>query len=276
MPRPALVEQYIDGREFNVAVIERRGLEVLPIAEIRFDGLLAGALRLVGYQAKWQPRHEYYRNTTPQCPARLPGAGRPGLARGALRAWTAAGLRGYARFDFRMDRRGRIYLLEINPNPDTSLDAGRRARWPRRTSGMPISGAPRSGRPGAESARRGMLIRPMLDAADRDALREVIRATDMFTAEEEKVAVELMDTFLEQPCQSDYIVDVLEDDAGRPAGYVCYGPTPMTEGTFDLYWIAVRIRPPSTGRQGFAAREKTPLNKKRESHCDRDVFTRQV
>ncbi len=93
-----------------------------------------------------------------------------------------------------------------------------------------------------------MLIRPMLDAADRDALREVIRATDMFTAEEEKVAVELMDTFLEQPCQSDYIVDVLEDDAGRPAGYVCYGPTPMTEGTFDLYWIAVH---PAAQHRGY-------------------------
>ncbi len=122
--RPALVEQYIDGREFNVAVIERRGLEVLPIAEIRFDGLPAGAPRLVGYQAKWQPRHEYYRNTTPQCPARLPERAARALREAALRAWTAAGLRGYARFDFRMDRRGRIYLLEINPNPDTSLDAG--------------------------------------------------------------------------------------------------------------------------------------------------------
>ncbi len=122
--RPALVEQYIDGREFNVAVIERRGPEVLPIAEILFGDLPAGAPRLVGFQAKWQPRHEYYRKTVPQCPARLPARAAGELRRAALRAWAAAGLRGYARFDFRMDRRGRIYLLEINPNPDTSRDAG--------------------------------------------------------------------------------------------------------------------------------------------------------
>ena len=122
--RPALVEQYIDGREFNVAIIERRGLEVLPISEILFGDLSDGMPRLVGYQAKWQPRHEYYRKTTPQCPAQLPERAAEVLRTAALRAWAAAGLRGYARFDFRMDRRGRIYLLEINPNPDTSLDAG--------------------------------------------------------------------------------------------------------------------------------------------------------
>ncbi len=92
-----------------------------------------------------------------------------------------------------------------------------------------------------------MLIRPMRDASDRDVLQELVRATEMFTAEEEKVAVELMDIFLEQPCQRDYILDVLEDDAGRLTGYVCYGPTPMTEGTFDLYWIAVH---PGAWRRG--------------------------
>ena len=122
--QPALVEQYIDGREFNVAVIERRGLEVLPLTEILFQDLPPNAPRLVGYQAKWRPQHEYYRKTVPQCPAKLAPRPAAELRRAALRAWSAAGLRGYARFDFRMDRRGRIYLLEINPNPDTSRDAG--------------------------------------------------------------------------------------------------------------------------------------------------------
>ncbi len=122
--RPALVERFIEGREFNIAVIEQNGPQVLPPAEIIFSDLPPGAPRLVGYQAKWQPGHEYYRKTIPQCPARLPERAARALREAALRAWTAAGLRGYARFDFRMDRRGRIYLLEINPNPDTSLDAG--------------------------------------------------------------------------------------------------------------------------------------------------------
>ncbi len=85
-----------------------------------------------------------------------------------------------------------------------------------------------------------MLIRPMLNLTDRDAVIHIVRATKMFTAEEEGVALELIDTFLHKPEQQDYVVEVAEDDFGCLNGYVCYGPTPLTEGTYDLYWIAVR------------------------------------
>jgi len=81
------------------------------------------------------------------------------------------------------------------------------------------------------------LIRPMTEA-DKDPILDILARTGMFTAEELDVALELIDAWLYKKEQKDYIVITALVD-GKPAGYVCYGPTPATEGTFDLYWIAV-------------------------------------
>jgi len=83
-----------------------------------------------------------------------------------------------------------------------------------------------------------MRVRSMA-GKDRETVLQLIHATDMFTEEEEQVAAELIDTYLTQPDQKDYAIDVVENDAGTAEGYVCYGPTPMAEGAVDLYWIAV-------------------------------------
>jgi ribosomal protein S18 acetylase RimI-like enzyme len=60
-----------------------------------------------------------------------------------------------------------------------------------------------------------------------------------FTAEEIDIAIELIDTVLTDESQKDYKIDCMVDDQDQPVGYICYGPTPMTRGTFDLYWIVV-------------------------------------
>jgi ribosomal protein S18 acetylase RimI-like enzyme len=73
---------------------------------------------------------------------------------------------------------------------------------------------------------------------DREPLRRVLVATGVFSDEEVGIALELIDTVLEKPGQKDYIINTYEDD-GTVLGYYCIGPTPATEGTFDLYWIAV-------------------------------------
>lgn len=67
----------------------------------------------------------------------------------------------------------------------------------------------------------------------------LLHETGMFTAEEILVAEELIDLYLNLPGQKDYIVDVLEEDSGRVVGYATWGPAPLTDGTYDLYWIAV-------------------------------------
>jgi len=81
----------------------------------------------------------------------------------------------------------------------------------------------------------------------RDDKPEVIRllkATPEFEPSEVMVAEEVIDCYLDRPTGSGYHVQVAVADS-EVAGYVCYGPTPMTEGTWDLYWVAV-----SAGRQG--------------------------
>lgn len=84
-------------------------------------------------------------------------------------------------------------------------------------------------------------IRP-LKPEDRPVLLEIIEKTGMFTSAEVDVAMELIDVVLNQKNQKDYIVDVAVDENENALGYVCYGPTPATVGTFDLYWIVVDAR----------------------------------
>ncbi len=73
---------------------------------------------------------------------------------------------------------------------------------------------------------------------DRHPIIKALRDTGMFTEAEVDVAIELIDKYLYDKDQKDYTIFVAEED-GQAAGYVCYGPTPATEGTYDLYWIAV-------------------------------------
>ncbi len=80
-------------------------------------------------------------------------------------------------------------------------------------------------------------IRP-LKRSDREPLVGLIRATEMFSEAEVAIALELVDAVLDRPGQRDYLISVYEA-GGEVLGYYCIGPTPGTEGTFDLYWIAV-------------------------------------
>ncbi|HOC88831.1 MAG TPA: GNAT family N-acetyltransferase [bacterium] len=82
------------------------------------------------------------------------------------------------------------------------------------------------------------MIRAM-QLQDKNGVMRLLHETAMFTAAEIAVAEELIDLYLNQPGQKDYVVDVLEDDSGRVVGYATWGPTPLTDGTYDLYWIAI-------------------------------------
>ena len=82
------------------------------------------------------------------------------------------------------------------------------------------------------------MIRPM-EPLDKAPLLEIIRATGFFTPSEVAVAEELMDVYLEKPDQKDYHVVVVENDRKDTAGYMTWGPTPLTEGAYDIYWMAV-------------------------------------
>src|SRR5262249_30589267 len=116
-------EEFVPGRELNVALLaERGGARALPVAEIRFDAFPADKPRIVGHAAKWNIDSFEYRNTRrsfavePQVRERL--------RRVALDCWALFKLDGYARVDFRVDERGKPWVLEVNANPCLSPDAG--------------------------------------------------------------------------------------------------------------------------------------------------------
>jgi L-amino acid N-acyltransferase YncA len=67
---------------------------------------------------------------------------------------------------------------------------------------------------------------------------KILQHTPEFKASEVEVAVEVIDSYLHDGKSSGYYILVVEDDS-IVAGYICYGPTPMTDGTWDLYWQVV-------------------------------------
>jgi len=81
---------------------------------------------------------------------------------------------------------------------------------------------------------------------DREPIRQLLVETGVFTDEEIGIALELVDIVMDNPQQKDYIIRVCED-SGEVLGYYCIGPTPATQSTFDLYWIATK---PSGQRKG--------------------------
>ena len=91
------------------------------------------------------------------------------------------------------------------------------------------------------------MIRPM-EARDKGAVVGLVRATGFFTEAEVGVAEELMDVYLGRPEQQDYHVVVVEDDAKKVAGYMTWGPTPLAEDAYDLYWMAVAPAEQGRGR----------------------------
>ena len=116
-------EEFVPGRELNVALLaERTGPRALPVAEIRFDAFPADKPRIVGYAAKWDLDSFEYQNTPRSFAVETELAER--LRRLALDCWALFRLDGYARVDFRVDERGRPWVLEVNANPCLSPDAG--------------------------------------------------------------------------------------------------------------------------------------------------------
>ncbi len=124
--QPALAEEFIDGRELNVAVLAASDgmFTTLPISEITFDRVPEGMPRIVSYEAKWVEESPLYQTTLPECPAKLPDNIAHEARTIALKAANAVGLRDYGRVDMRMDANGKLFVLEANPNPDISEDAG--------------------------------------------------------------------------------------------------------------------------------------------------------
>ncbi|MBN1567015.1 MAG: GNAT family N-acetyltransferase [Acidobacteria bacterium] len=84
--------------------------------------------------------------------------------------------------------------------------------------------------------------------ADREAVADLIVSAGNFNQTEIDCALELVDIYLADEEQTDYHIAVAQDSASRVQAYACWGPVPLTRGTFDLYWIATH---PDARSRGF-------------------------
>lgn len=125
-PRSWFAERYVEGREFNLSVLEVDGEpRVLPAAEIRFDAFPPDMPRVVGYRAKWVPDSFEYRNAVRTFDFGPEDEGLLKELRGlAAACWDLFGLDGYGRVDFRVDADGRPWVLEVNCNPAMAPGTG--------------------------------------------------------------------------------------------------------------------------------------------------------
>ncbi len=122
--QPALLEEYIDGRELNVSIIDNSEPRVLPISEIDFSSLPPELPKICGYAAKWENQTLEFRHTSPICPAPLSPELEKKVVEISLKVYQLLECRDYARVDIRLDAQGIPYVLEVNANPDISPDAG--------------------------------------------------------------------------------------------------------------------------------------------------------
>jgi len=122
--QPAMVEEFIEGREVNVAILGNKRPIVLPISEIDFSGLPENYPKIVTYNAKWMKGTPEYTGTVGKCPADLPPEVEKRCKELALKVYRIMNLRDYARIDMRLTKNLTPYVIEANPNPDISDDAG--------------------------------------------------------------------------------------------------------------------------------------------------------
>lgn len=123
---PWFAEAFIEGREFNLAVLDGPGgPTVLPPAEMLFADYPPDKPHIVGYAAKWDPDSFEYGHTVRDFPDGAADAPLLSeLTSLARDSWNLFGLRGWARVDFRVDEDGRPFILEVNANPCLAHDSG--------------------------------------------------------------------------------------------------------------------------------------------------------
>ncbi len=114
---PALVEQFVEGRELYAAIVGNDPPEALPLVELDLSRVPPGVPRIAGTEVKWWTSSAIYRATPPVYPKGLSRALTRKVQAVALAAYRALGLRDYGRVDVRLSNDGTPYVLEVNPNP---------------------------------------------------------------------------------------------------------------------------------------------------------------
>ena len=120
---PALIEEYIEGREMYAAVLGNENPEVLPMVELDLSKLPEGTPKIAGKEVKWEKDTEHYRVTKSAPAEDLDEDTVKRLSDTALAVYQSLKLRDYGRIDMRLTPEGEVYVIEANPNPWLSSGA---------------------------------------------------------------------------------------------------------------------------------------------------------
>lgn len=120
---PALIEEYIEGREIYASIIGNAAPEVLPLVELDLSKLPEGTPRIASAEVKWERDSEAYKATKSAVAEDLPEEVARQLADTALAAYRTLKLRDYGRIDMRLTPKNEVYVIEANPNPWLSSGA---------------------------------------------------------------------------------------------------------------------------------------------------------
>ncbi|MDQ5859263.1 MAG: ATP-grasp domain-containing protein [Acidobacteriota bacterium] len=114
---PALIEEYIEGREIYAAILGNESPEVLPMVELDLSKLPKGTPKIAGKEVKWETETEAYKVTKSAPAEDLDEETTKRLSDTALSAYQALKLRDYGRIDMRLSKKGEVFVIEANPNP---------------------------------------------------------------------------------------------------------------------------------------------------------------
>src|SRR5712692_2649959 len=120
---PALIEEYIEGREIYAAILGNENPEALPMVELDLSKLPEGTPRIAGKEVKWETETEAYKVTKSAPVDDLDEEMVKKLSDTAIAAYQALKLRDYGRIDMRLTEKGDVYVIEANPNPWLSTGA---------------------------------------------------------------------------------------------------------------------------------------------------------
>ena len=137
--QPALIEEFLPGREFTVAVLGNGDeAEVLPIIEIRYEDFPEDIVPLYSYEAKWILDTKENNFDVFECPAKLDSNLESKIKETVLRTYKVLNCKDWSRIDVRLDKNGIPNIIEINPLPGIMPDPNENSSFPKaaRTAGM--------------------------------------------------------------------------------------------------------------------------------------------
>lgn len=225
-------ERYIDGREFNISIINNFGKPlVLPPAELVFTNYEEDEFKIASYSAKWSEDSNQYKNSNRCFEFSVKDMLLlKSLESICLKCWDIFNLTGYARVDFRVDKFNNPWVLEINANPCISPDSGF------------IAAAQKKGFTYKDILERiisDITFREVIYKSDLNDVVKITEKSGFFTKEEVDITRELITLRFKDGAEKSGYNFIIIESVGKVLGFSCFGKIPCTKSSFDLYWIVI-------------------------------------